>query len=220
MVVGDLHYDITKEGSVTKPKIDTTQPFLFIFDLDSTLIRLETIDELAESAGVQETVKEITKKAMEGQMDFEEALRTRSMLLKGLDATNCWKKIWAKVKFNEGAEKMVEEAKSRGLTITTAIVSGGFLPIAEQVRQHISMDYAFANTLSIDPSGKFSGHLEGTIMTPAQKKLVMLQLAEKHGVPECNVFAIGDGANDIPMVTCAGVGIAYCAKQALRDKVN
>lgn len=199
-----------------KPNLRFDKPFLFVFDLDSTLIKLETIDELAQMAGVKEVVRNITKEAMEGRMNFEEALRARSKLLKGLDADSCWTKLASEVQFNTGAEKIVTSLKEKHIEFKTAIVSGGFLPLAELVRKRLCMDYAFANTLATDTAGRFSGDLIGNIMTPERKRTLMLELAEKHGIPHCNIFAIGDGANDVPMITSAGVGVAYCAKPVLR----
>lgn len=200
-----------------KPVIDRNSPFLFVFDLDSTLVALETIDELAEMAGVQDVVRQITKEAMEGRMDFEQALRKRSKLLKGMNAEDCWKKIRSNLQFNPGAQALVPLFSQQGINYHMAIVSGGFLPIAEDVRRVLGMDYAFANTLETDADGLFTGELINDIMTPQRKRTLLLELAAKHSVPPCNVFAMGDGANDIPMIKEAGVGIAYCAKQVLRD---
>lgn len=222
----NTHVEVKKEVPVSsldghetwvKPVVQFDKPFLFVFDLDSTLIKLETIDELAEMAGVKDVVRKITKEAMEGRMNFEEALRARSKLLKGLYAEACWTKLASEVQFNEGAEKLVPILKNKGIEFKTAIVSGGFFPLADVIKERLGMDYAFANRLDTDEDGMFNGDLVGDIMTPERKRSLMFELAEKHSVPHCNIFAMGDGANDIPMITSAGVGVAYCAKPVLRQ---
>lgn len=154
---------------------------------------------------------------MQGELDFEQALRTRSSLLKGLIAEDCWCAIKKNVVYNKGALNIPELLKKLGISSRTAIVSGGFEPIAEHVRKFIGMDFAFANNLKVDDGGAFTGELVGQVITPIEKKNVMDRLAEQYNIPRSNIIAIGDGANDKIMIKSAGVGVAYNAKAALKS---
>lgn len=157
---------------------------------------------------------------MEGQVDFETALRERVKLLSGLDANEAWTKIKDNITFNVGARDLIPRLKSSGLTFHTAVLSGGFIPIAEHVRDALGFNYCAANSLSVDVNGKLTGELEGLIMSPKQKRDTTLELAERYGVPKSNIVAVGDGANDLLMISAAGVGIAYMAKPIVRKQAR
>lgn len=153
-------------------------------------------------------------------MDFEEALRARALLLRGLDAEDCWARIGERIAYNRGATALLPALGPLGIRFTATIFSGGFREIMERAGRELGFDSGMANRLEVDAAGRFTGRLTGTIMTPLNKRLFMQQLAEQHGVPACNVVCMGDGANDIPMIEAAGVGVAYNGKPLVRERAR
>ena len=189
---------------------DAPFPRLFVADMDSTMITVECIDELADYAGVKPQVAEITERAMQGELDFEAALRERVKLLAGLDAEVLRRCYAERVRIMPGAETLVRTLKAKGCR--TVLVSGGFTAFADRVAAEIGFDSARSNLLNIA-----DGKLDGTVAEPilgAEAKLRTLEL-EARGLDIRATVAVGDGANDIPMIRAAGMGVAYHGKPAV-----
>ncbi len=184
---------------------------LLISDMDSTMITVECIDELADYAGFKDRVSEITERAMRGELDFEAALDARVGLLADLDADVIDRCHAERVKIMPGAEALVRTMKRDGATCI--LVSGGFTLFADRVAEAIGFDTAISNVLGVS-----EGRLDGTVARPivgaARKREVLVEAAAGAGVPLSATLAVGDGANDIPMIEVAGLGAAYHAKPA------
>ena len=189
---------------------------LVVLDMDSTLIRIEVIDELARAAGVGPEVSRITERAMQGEMDYDESLRQRVALLKGLDVA-VLDRIAADLPLTEGAETMVRVLKRLGYKI--AVISGGFSRAAEALKRRLGMDYAYSNNLEI-VGGKLTGRVIGPIVNAQRKAELLETIAQAEGVLLDQVIAVGDGANDALMLERAGLGIAFHAKAKLREHAD
>ncbi|WP_163831713.1 phosphoserine phosphatase SerB [Spartinivicinus ruber] len=185
---------------------------LIAFDMDSTLIQTEVIDELAKAAGIGEQVAAITEQAMQGELDFNESFRRRMALLKGLDEA-VLSEIAQRLPITPGAEKLIRTLKRLGFK--TAILSGGFTYFAEYLQQHLGIDYVHANQLDI-VDGKVTGEVKGTIVDGQRKAELLKILAKQEGVGLEQVIAVGDGANDLPMLGIAGMGVAFQAKPLVK----
>ena len=186
------------------------------FDMDSTLIRTEVIDMMAEAAGVGEQVSAITAQAMNGEIDFSESFARRMQLLKGLPVMEL-EKINQKLTITEGAERLLHNLRRLGYT--TAIISGGFTWFAQRLAQRLNIDHVHANELEV-VDGKVTGRVTGDIVNEARKAELLRAIAKDEGVRLEQVIAVGDGANDIPMLSAAGLGIAFLAKPSVRENVN
>jgi phosphoserine phosphatase len=189
---------------------------LVVLDMDSTLIRIEVIDELARAAGVGPEVARITERAMQGEMDYDESLRQRVGLLKGLDVA-VLDRIAADLPLTEGAETMVRVLKRLGYKI--AVISGGFSRAAEALKRRLGMDYAYSNNLEV-VGGKLTGRVIGPIVNAQRKAELLETIAQAEGVLLDQVIAVGDGANDALMLERAGLGIAFHAKAKLREHAD
>jgi len=191
--------------------VDRFMRRMIVFDMDSTLIQQEVIDELARIAGVESAVKEITESAMLGEIDFFGSLQQRVQLLKGADAKTLFEEAKKAIQFNPGAERLCSVLHKLGYKM--AVISGGFLPVAEEVQRRLGLDYAFANSLEVEEkTGKLTGRTSGPVVTPQRKRALLATISN---IEDCKVqqtIAVGDGANDIPMLHTAGLGIAFCAK--------
>ena len=185
---------------------------LVAFDMDSTLIAAEVIDELAKAAGVGDKVAAITETAMRGEIDFKESLRRRLRLLKGLPAGTL-ETVADRIPLNDGAERLITNLKRFGYKI--AIISGGFTYFGKRLKERLGIDYVFANELEI-VDGKLTGEVVGEIVDAAKKAEVLRMIAEKEALSLQQVIAVGDGANDLPMLGIAGLGIAYHAKPVVK----
>ena len=185
---------------------------LVCFDMDSTLINTECIDELAEKAGVGEQVKAITESAMRGEIDFTESFRRRVSLLKGLDES-VMEEIARNLPFNEGLERMMMILKRVGYK--TAILSGGFTYFGKFLQQRFGFDYVYANELEI-VDGKLTGNFIGEVVDGRRKAELLRLLCQFEGISLEQSVAVGDGANDLPMLSLAGLGIAYHAKPKVK----
>lgn len=185
---------------------------LVVFDMDSTLIEAEVIDELAKHAGVGEQVSAITEAAMRGELDFKGSFTKRLSLLAGL-SSSVLEEIYEGLKLSEGAERLI--ATLRKLGYKTAILSGGFSFFAERIQQRLGIDYVYANTLDI-VDGKVTGKVSGEIVDGQRKAALLKELAIREGIALEQVIAVGDGANDLPMLSIAGLGIAYRAKPLVK----
>jgi phosphoserine phosphatase len=188
---------------------------LVCFDMDSTLVQTEMIDELAHAAGVGLAVEDITARAMAGELDFEQSFRKRVGLLKGLD-TAVLDEIAQHMPLTEGAERLVRTLKSLGYTV--AILSGGFHFFAERLRDRLGIDYVYANELP-SRDGRLTGEVSGPIVDGARKAELLRKIAEAEGLSLQQTIAVGDGANDLPMLSIAGLGVAFQAKPLVRDRV-
>lgn len=189
---------------------------LVCFDMDSTLIEQEVIDELALEAGVGEQVAHITEQAMQGELDFKQSFAARVALLKGLDAS-VLASIAERLTVTEGAERLISTLKALGYR--TAILSGGFQYFAETLQRKLGIDEVHANTLDIQ-DGVVTGKVVGQVVDGARKAELLRQLAQQQGISLQQVIAVGDGANDLPMLSIAGLGVAFRAKPLVREKSN
>lgn len=181
---------------------------LIVMDIDSTLINEEVIDLLGEEAGVGARVAQITERAMRGELDFRQALEERVGLLAGLDKS-VFDRTFARVTFTPGALKLVEAAHARGWKV--GVVSGGFHEVADRIVAAAGIDYCLANRLEV-VDGRLTGRLAAEIVTKERKLEALRTWAAELGLSMSQTVAMGDGANDIPMIQAAGTGIAFCAK--------
>lgn len=186
---------------------------LICFDMDSTLIKTEVIDELAEKAGVGDRVREITERAMRGEIDFKESFKERVALLKGLDES-VMKEIAENLPITEGVERLMRVLKRAGYKI--AILSGGFTYFGNYLKHKFGIDYVYANELEIE-NGKLTGRYVGEIVDGTRKAELLKLLAQVENVNIAQTIAVGDGANDLPMITVAGLGIAFHAKPKVKQ---
>lgn len=185
---------------------------LIVFDMDSTLIQTEVIDELAELAGAGDEVRAITHRAMNGEIDFDESLKLRVSKLKGLETAKM-QQILENLPLTPGVEEFIKTIKSLGYKV--ALISGGFNFFADALKIKLGLDYSFANELQIE-DGKLTGHVTGTIVNANQKAILVKLIAQQENISLEQVVAIGDGANDLPMLATAGLGIAFHAKDVVR----
>jgi phosphoserine phosphatase len=189
---------------------------LVVMDMDSTLIRIEVIDELARAHGVGEEVSKITELAMEGKLDYDQSLRRRVELLAGLDE-KVVRNLAANLPLTEGGETLIEVLKRLGYRV--AVISGGFSIAAEALKKRLDLDYAYSNTLEIK-NGKLTGRVIGPLVNAQRKAELLETIAQAEGLLLDQVIAIGDGANDILMLEKAGLGIAFRAKEKLREAAD
>jgi phosphoserine phosphatase len=185
---------------------------LVVLDMDSTLISIEFIDELARVHGVLEQVAAVTEQAMGGEMDYDESLRRRMALLEGLDVA-VLKRIASELPLTEGAENLIKALKRLGYRI--AVISGGFSVAADSLKAQLGIDYAYSNTPEIK-QGKLTGRVVGAIVNARRKAELLDTIAQSEGILLDQVIAVGDGANDLLMLEKAGLGIAFRAKLKLR----
>lgn len=189
---------------------------LAVFDMDSTLIQAEVIDELAKAAGIGERVAAITERAMRGEIDFRASFTERMALLQGL-SEEVLEDIGAGLRLTEGAERLFAELKRLGYK--TAILSGGFTYFARQVQARLGIDYVYANELEI-VDGKLTGRAVEPIVDAQRKADLLQELASREGLTLEQTIAVGDGANDLPMLALAGLGVAFRAKPLVRQSAR
>ena len=187
---------------------------LLVMDVDSTLIMEEGIDLLGEEAGVGAQVAAITERAMRGELDFEAALRERVGLLKGLPE-DIFTQIAEKIHFTPGAEELVDELHKRGYKV--GLVSGGFHETVDRLAEQLGIDYVKANRLEIQ-HGFLTGRVLGEIVTKDTKLAMLKAWAAENQLELNQTIAMGDGANDLPMIQAAGIGIAFMAKPIVREQ--
>ena len=190
---------------------------LIAFDMDSTLITIECIDELADFAGRKHEVAAITEAAMRGDLDYRDSLRQRLALLAGLDARVLAQVFAERLRFSPGARELLAAAQAAGLR--TAILSGGFTYFTERLRIELGFDFSTSNELEIS-GGKLTGHVAGDIVDAAAKAHHLARLRDELGLKKEQVIAIGDGANDLLMRAEAGLSVAYRAKPATREQAS
>ncbi|EKX55342.1 hypothetical protein GUITHDRAFT_149777 [Guillardia theta CCMP2712] len=189
---------------------------LILFDMDSTLIQCEVIDELAKHAQVGEEVAKITEAAMRGEIDFKESFRRRMKLLKGMDES-VLEGIADSLPITEGAPRLIANLKMLGYKV--GILSGGFTYFAQKLQKELGIDYVYANQLDFK-DGKLTGEVKGEIVDAQRKAELLKYIAQQEGLSLKQVIAVGDGANDIPMLKLAGLGVAFHAKPKVKEQAQ
>jgi phosphoserine phosphatase len=189
---------------------------LVCFDMDSTLIQTEVIDELAKLAGVGKQVQAITEAAMQGEIDFKTSFEQRMQLLKGLKE-EVLQEVAKQLPITKGAKRLIDTLKAYGFK--TAILSGGFTYFGAYLQKELGIDYVIANQLEIS-NGVLTGGYLGEIIDGEKKAEYLRKIAEKEGIDISQTIAIGDGANDLPMLNLAGLGIAFHAKPKVKDNAQ
>ena len=190
---------------------------LLVADMDSTIIGQECIDELADYAGIKQEIAAITERAMQGELDFAAALRERVALLAGLPEETIARCLAERVRPNPGAETLVRTMRAMGASCL--LVSGGFLPFAEPVARDVGFDRVHANRLGVADSS-LTGKVAGPIVDAAAKRTALIAARDELGLQPSDVLAVGDGANDRPMIEEAGLGVAYRAKPILAEAAD
>lgn len=190
---------------------------LCVMDMDSTLINIECIDEIADMMNLKPQVSAITESAMRGEIDFATSLKKRVALLKGLDESALQRVIDERLKLNPGAQEWIAACKVNN--IKTMVVSGGFTLFANHVQKLLGLDYAVANTFEV-VNGKLTGHILGDIVDADRKAQELVKLRDNLGLTPDQTIAIGDGANDLKMMSAAAVGVAYHAKSIVQKQAN
>ncbi len=190
---------------------------LLITDMDSTLINIECVDEIADFVGIKPRVAAITEAAMRGEIDFATSLTQRVALLKGLDVSALERVYNERLQLNPGAETLIAGLKTAGIKL--ALVSGGFTFFTERLKSRLDLDYTLANVLSVN-NNKLNGSVKGDIVGAEAKESYLLKLCDELNIKPEQAIAMGDGANDLQMLNLAGLGIAYHAKPTVRDKAD
>jgi phosphoserine phosphatase len=190
---------------------------LLVMDMDSTLITIETVDELADLVGLKAEVAAITAQAMRGEIEYNESLERRVALLAGLDEGALDRVYDERLKLSPGAETLLAAVKRAG--IKTLLVSGGFTRITERLKPRLGLDYTYANTLEAG-DGKLTGRLIGCIVNAEGKRDELIRVRDAMGIKGSAIIAIGDGANDLKFMAEAGVSIAYHAKPIVRNQAT
>jgi len=190
---------------------------LLISDMDSTLISIECIDEIADFMNIKDQVSTITESAMRGEIDFNVSLRRRVALLRDLSSDVLDKVYQQRLQLNPGAEKMIQGLRDAG--IKSALVSGGFSFFTERMQQRLQLDFQLANTLEIE-QGSLTGNVLGEVVDSNRKLTYLQQICTQLNISTQQAIAIGDGANDLAMLTKAGLGIAYHAKSVVQQQAD
>ena len=190
---------------------------LLAMDMDSTVITIECIDEIADMLGLKPQVAAITEAAMRGDLDFSASLTRRVALLKGLDASALQRVYDERLQLSSGAERMLAAVKAAGLK--TLLVSGGFTFFTDRLKQRLGLDYSHANELEI-VAGKLTGRVLGTIVDADEKKRTIERLCAQLGIATAHTIVMGDGANDLKMMGIAGLSVAFRAKPVVRAQAD
>ena len=203
---------LEQESQNIAPTPTLSQPGLLVMDVDSTLIDEEVIDELGAAAGIGEQIASITARAMNGELDFREALQARVALLKDLP-TSVFDDVYRRVHFTQGALDLIDALHAHGWKV--GVVSGGFHEVVDRLAADAHLDFWIANRLEA-ADGCLTGHVLGDIVTKDVKLQSLRDWASRMGISMGQTVAVGDGANDLPMIHAAGLGVAFCAKPAVQ----
>ena len=212
----EISHDLDVDIAFQEDNIFRRNRRLVCFDMDSTLIQAEVIDKLAELAGVGDEVKAITESAMQGEIDFNESFKRRMSLLKGL-SEEVLQDVAENLPITKGAHRLISTLKSYGFK--TAILSGGFTYFGKYLQKELGIDYVHANQLEIK-DGVLTGGYLGEIVDGNKKAEYLKEIAEKEGIDINQTIAVGDGANDLPMIDLAGLGIAFHAKPKVKENAQ
>ena len=190
---------------------------LLVMDMDSTLITMETIDELADMVNIKAEVARITERAMRGEIEYDQSLRERLVLLKGLDESALLRVYEERLKFSPGAERMLAAVQAAG--IKTLLVSGGFTYMTDRLKTRVQLDYTHSNVLEIS-NGKLTGKVLGEIVNADAKLAALKRIAGEIDASPAQIAGVGDGANDLKFLAACGVSVAYHAKPVVREQTS
>jgi len=201
----------------TQNRPTLSQPGLLFMDMDSTLIQCECIDEIAAFLGIKDEISAITERAMRGELDFSSSLTERVQLLAGLDASVLESVYQDCIKLTDGAEKLIATVQQHGWKV--GLVSGGFTYFTDRLKTRLNLDFTASNVLEIH-NNKLTGGIVGNIVDAECKRRCLIEQADIFSIPMQQTVAIGDGANDLPMINTAALGVAFHAKPAVQAKAD
>jgi phosphoserine phosphatase len=202
---------------LTQPRPTLRKPGLLFMDMDSTLIQCECIDEIADFLGIKAKISEITERAMRGELDFSASLIERVKLLAGLDASVLEQVYQERIQLTDGAETLISTVQSHGWKV--GLVSGGFTYFTDKFKTRLNLDFTRSNTLAIE-NNKLTGGIIGDIVDANCKRRCLIEQAAAFAIPNTQTVAIGDGANDLPMIDAAALGIAFHAKPTVQAQAD
>ncbi len=215
--VADYCAEAKLDFAFVDPSLQLSHFGLVAMDMDSTLLAIESIDEIADMQGIKPQVAEITQRTMRGEIVFEESLRQRTALLRGLDEQALEEVYNHRVRLSPGGERMLQQMKKAG--VKTMVISGGFTFFTDRIKARLGFDYTAANTLEI-VDGKLTGSVLGKIIGAEGKAEALIKVREELGLRKDQVIAMGDGANDLKMLAEAGISVAYHAKPIVQENAT
>lgn len=215
--ISDYCEETQLDYAVVEPDLNLTDFKLIAMDMDSTLLAIESIDEIADIHHTKQQVAEITLKTMRGEISFEESLTQRTALLRGVHIDALQKVYEERMRLSPGAEIMLKKAKTAGLK--TMVISGGFTFFTDRIKEKLQLDFATANTFEVQEN-RLTGKVLGKILGREGKAEALSNVCDKLGISRSQVIAIGDGANDLDMLAAAGVSIAYHAKPVVQQQAT